>query len=266
MQSRKCREVCRKFDKPVLIMEPVKGGHLVNLPDSAKKVLDDLHGGSYASYAIRFAAGFPGVMMALSGMSDLDQLRNKLSFMQDFKPMDETERRNRKGAGNLSFDESDSVYRVPLLHGGLPEAHLHSRSVCAFEREADLPRLKRGLLLRRGAHLRRRQSVRLPRRRQMKTDLSAASSGAHAPEGRRKGIRKEISVCPELCFSGHIHSLKQFGFQKRLAQQQSEHDAHHELTAGNARHCARQRAPENRRTRLPDIAEIHDRSRDQSVR
>ena len=167
VQSRKCREVCRKFDKPVLIMEPVKSGHLVNLPDSAKKVLDDLHGGSYASYAIRFAADFPGVMMLLSGMSDPDQMRDNLNFMQDFKPLDETERRNRKGAGNLSFDESDSVHRVPLLHGGLPEAHLHSRSVCAFEREADSPRLKRGLLLRRGAHLRRRQSVRLPRRRQM---------------------------------------------------------------------------------------------------
>lgn len=89
VQSRKCCEVCRKFDKPVLIMEPVKGGHLVNLSDSAKKVLDDLHRGSYA---IRFAAGFPGVMMALSGMSDLDQMRDNLIFMQDFKPLDETER------------------------------------------------------------------------------------------------------------------------------------------------------------------------------
>ena len=137
VQSRKCREVCRKLDKRVLIMEPVKGGHLVNLPGSAKRVLDDLHRGSYA---IRFAADFPGVMMVLSGMSDLDQMRDNLNFMQDFKPLDESERRNRKGAGNLSFDESDSVYRVPLLHGGLPEAHLHSRSVCSFEREADLTR------------------------------------------------------------------------------------------------------------------------------
>lgn len=89
VQSRKCYEVCRKFDKPVLIMEPVKGGHLVNLPDSAKRVLDDLHRGSYA---IRFAAGFPGVMMVLSGMSDLDQMHDNLNFMQDFKPLDEAER------------------------------------------------------------------------------------------------------------------------------------------------------------------------------
>ena len=59
VQSRKCYEVCRKHDKPVLVMEPVKGGSLVNLPDDAKKIFDDLHGGSPASYAIRFAAGFP---------------------------------------------------------------------------------------------------------------------------------------------------------------------------------------------------------------
>lgn len=72
-------------------MEPVKGGNLVNLPEAAKAVLDDLHGGSPASYAIRFAAGFPGMMMVLSGMSDLEQMQDNLSYMQDFKPLDEVE-------------------------------------------------------------------------------------------------------------------------------------------------------------------------------
>lgn len=91
VQSRKCYEVCRKHGKPVLVMEPVKGGSLVNLPEEAKKVLDDLHGGSPASYAIRFAAGFPGMMMVLSGMSDLEQMKDNLSYMRDFKPLNETE-------------------------------------------------------------------------------------------------------------------------------------------------------------------------------
>ena len=91
VQSRKCYEVCRKHDKPVLVMEPVKGGSLVNLPDDAKKIFDDLHGGSPASYAIRFAAGFPGMMMVLSGMSDLEQMKDNLSYMRDFKPLNETE-------------------------------------------------------------------------------------------------------------------------------------------------------------------------------
>ena len=73
-------------------MEPVKGGNLVNLPADAKQILDDLHGtGSTASYAVRFAASFEGVMMVLSGMSNLEQMQDNLSYMKDFKPLDETE-------------------------------------------------------------------------------------------------------------------------------------------------------------------------------
>ena len=92
VQSRKCYEVCRKFNKPVIVMEPVKGGNLVNLPEDAKAVLEDLHGGSPVSYAIRFVAGFPGMMMVLSGMSNMEQMQDNISFMRDFKPLDETER------------------------------------------------------------------------------------------------------------------------------------------------------------------------------
>lgn len=91
VQSRKCYEVCRKFNKPVIVMEPVKGGNLVKLPDDARAVLDALHGGSLASYAIRFAAGFPGMLMVLSGMSTPEQVQDNISFMKDFKPLDETE-------------------------------------------------------------------------------------------------------------------------------------------------------------------------------
>ena len=74
VQSRKCYDVCVKHGKPVILMEPVKGGNLVNLPEDAKAVLDGLHGGSPASYAIRFAASFPGIEMVLSGMSSLEQI------------------------------------------------------------------------------------------------------------------------------------------------------------------------------------------------
>ena len=91
VQSRRCYEVCRKFGKPVIVMEPVKGGNLVNLPEDARAVLDELHGGSPASYAIRFAAGFPGMMMVLSGMSSMEQMQDNIAFMQDFKPLNETE-------------------------------------------------------------------------------------------------------------------------------------------------------------------------------
>lgn len=91
VQSRACYEVCRKFNKPVIVMEPVKGGNLVNLPDEARSVFDGLHGGSYASYALRFAAGFPGIMTVLSGMSNMEQMEDNISFMKDFKPLDKTE-------------------------------------------------------------------------------------------------------------------------------------------------------------------------------
>ena len=92
VQSRKCYEVCRKYNKPMIIMEPVKGGNLVNLPADAKQILDDLHGtGSTASYAVRFAASFEGVMMVLSGMSNMEQMQDNISYMKDFQPLDETE-------------------------------------------------------------------------------------------------------------------------------------------------------------------------------
>ncbi len=91
VQSRACYEVCRAFHKPVIVMEPVKGGNLVNLPEDARAVLDELHGGSPASYALRFAAGFPGIMMVLSGMSNLEQMQDNLSFMADFQPLNEAE-------------------------------------------------------------------------------------------------------------------------------------------------------------------------------
>ena len=91
VQSRACYEVCRKFGKPVIVMEPVKGGNLVNLPEKAAEILRELHGGSLASYAIRFAAGFPGIMMVLSGMSNLAQMQDNISYMKNFMPLNETE-------------------------------------------------------------------------------------------------------------------------------------------------------------------------------
>lgn len=91
VQSRKCYEICRKHNKPVIVMEPVKGGSLVNLPDKAKMVYDKLQGGSYASYAIRFAAGFDGVMMVLSGMGNTEMVNDNISSMKDFKPLTDKE-------------------------------------------------------------------------------------------------------------------------------------------------------------------------------
>lgn len=91
IESRKCYEVCRKHGKPVIVMEPVRGGQLVNLPTAAVDILPKLGGGSNASYAIRFAAGFEGIFMVLSGMSNLEMVEDNCAFMSDFKPLNETE-------------------------------------------------------------------------------------------------------------------------------------------------------------------------------
>lgn len=108
VQSRLCYEVCRKHNKPALVMEPVKGGSLVNLPEKAKAVLDNLHGGSPASYALRFAAGFPGMMMVLSGMSNMEQMQDNISFMKDFKPLNEEEMEAVKKVQQI-FREKDLI-------------------------------------------------------------------------------------------------------------------------------------------------------------
>ncbi len=92
VQSKKVYDVCRKHHKPVIVMEPVKGGSLVNLPDEAKAVLDEVDNGlSYASYALRFAAEQEGMKMVLSGMSSMEQMQDNLSYMKDFKPLNEKE-------------------------------------------------------------------------------------------------------------------------------------------------------------------------------
>jgi len=91
VQSRLCYEVCVKHGKPCIIMEPVKGGSLVNLPADAQGLLDALHSGSPASYALRFCASFENNFMTISGMSNMAQMKDNIATMKDFTPLSDSE-------------------------------------------------------------------------------------------------------------------------------------------------------------------------------
>ncbi len=91
VQSMGCYEVARKHNKPIIVMEPVKGGALANVPDDAQEIFKSLGNMSPASYALRYAAGFEGIVMVLSGMSNMEQMLDNISFMKDFKPLSEKE-------------------------------------------------------------------------------------------------------------------------------------------------------------------------------
>ena len=90
--SRRNWEICRAHGKPVVIMEPVKGGVLADPIPTVKAALDQSgKGWSYSSWAIRFAAGLDNLITVLSGMSDLSQMDDNLRTMKDFAPLNAEE-------------------------------------------------------------------------------------------------------------------------------------------------------------------------------
>ena len=108
VQSRQCYEVCVKHNKPVIVMEPVKGGSLASLDSEANAILDSVRkdGDSNASFALRFAAGPENVMMVLSGMSSPEQMADNISNLKEPRPLDK--------------DEADALERIRGHYAALP--------------------------------------------------------------------------------------------------------------------------------------------------
>lgn len=109
IQSRACYEVARKHGKPVIVMEPVKGGMLANPPKPVANVLQMANPNlSMASWAIKFAANLEGVMVVLSGMSNIKQMEDNLSYMKDFEKLTEEE--------NKVLEEAqEELRKIPLI-------------------------------------------------------------------------------------------------------------------------------------------------------
>ena len=109
VQSRGCYEVARAHNKPVVIMEPVKGGMLANPPESVARVLKEAEPeSSAASWAIRFAASLPGVITVLSGMSNVEQMADNLSYMKNFTGLTEAEQ--------ATLDRArEELAKIPLI-------------------------------------------------------------------------------------------------------------------------------------------------------
>lgn len=94
VESRKCYEVARKHNKPIIVMEPVKGGSLAKVTKEAETLFKSHHDDmSVVSWAVRYTASLEGVFMVLSGMSDLQQMEDNLSYMKNFKPLNEEEQK-----------------------------------------------------------------------------------------------------------------------------------------------------------------------------
>ena len=107
VQSGKCYEVCRKHGKPVMVMEPIKGGSLASIPEEADQILKEQRPElSTASWAIRFAASQENVKIVLSGMSNMEQMKDNLSYMKDFQPLNEAE--------NTALQKATEIIRASI--------------------------------------------------------------------------------------------------------------------------------------------------------
>ena len=125
IQSRLCYETARRHNKPIAVMESVKGGTLANLPKEAENILREYNKeASPASYALRFAANLDGVFMVLSGMSNCEQVLDNTKIMARPQPLNDKEKELLKEVVIEKHFRAIAPKSVKVvvksLHGGMP--------------------------------------------------------------------------------------------------------------------------------------------------
>lgn len=121
--ARENYEVARKHGKSIVVMEPVKGGALANPPTKVQEIFRqaDLKA-SFASWAIRYAASLDGIITVLSGMSNLEQMEDNLSYMKDFRPLNAHEQQAiRKAQEAINGVKSIPCTGCHYCTGGCPK-------------------------------------------------------------------------------------------------------------------------------------------------
>ncbi len=121
--ARENYEVARKHGKSIVVMEPVKGGALANPPTKVQEIFRqaDLKA-SFASWAIRYAASLDGIITVLSGMSNLEQMEDNLSYMKDFRPLNAHEQQAiRKAQEAINGVKSIPCTACHYCTGGCPK-------------------------------------------------------------------------------------------------------------------------------------------------
>ena len=183
IESRKCYEVARAHGLPIVVMEPIKGGSLVRLPQNAVDVLDAVnHDESLPSWALRFAASLPGVVTVLSGMSTPDQVRENTRIMSSFEP--------------LSTVEGEALARVRAILDGVDTVPCTDCRYCLKNCPQDV-RIPAAL-----ASLNILELYRDMHRAQENYDWNASSG----PASTCIGCGECESVCPQ-----HIDIVKELG-------------------------------------------------------
>ena len=157
IQSRRCYEIARIYGKPIIVMEPVKGGGLAVIPKEAEDLMREVRpDDSPASWALRFAAGLDGVIMVLSGMNTIDQMRDNIRTFDNLTPLSEREHAILQEAAriisrSICGTRTACRYCIDLCTQNIPIAVLSSYSVISNEMEdsaislAEVKRISRRL-------------------------------------------------------------------------------------------------------------------------